>query len=55
MLPDIHRRIANAKYVLERAVRIQQEGHEMAVAASLLLMHDSVELLMHAILDHLEQ
>lgn len=53
MLPDIHRRIVNAKYVLGRAARVQQEGHEMAIAVSLLLMHDAVELLMHAVLDHL--
>lgn len=53
MLPDIHRRIVNAKYILERGAAIQREGHEMSVAVSLLLMHDAVELLMHAVLDHL--
>jgi hypothetical protein len=53
MLPDILRRIVNAKYVLERAAGLQREGHEMSVAVSLLLMHDAVELLMHAVIDHL--
>lgn len=53
MLPDIHRRIVNAKYVLERAARTQSESNEMSMAISLLLMHDAVELLMHAVLDHL--
>lgn len=53
MLPDIHRRIVNAKYVLERASSIQSESSEMSIAISLLLMHDAIELLMLAVLDHL--
>ena len=53
MLPDIHRRVVNAKYILERAARMQRESNEMSIAVSLLLMHDAVELLMHAVLDHL--
>jgi hypothetical protein len=52
MLPDIHRRIVNAKYVFERAARIQAEGNEMSLSISLLLMHDAIELLMLAVLDH---
>jgi hypothetical protein len=54
MLPDIHRRVVNAKYVLERAARIQAESNEMSLSISLLLMHDAVELLMLAVLDHLQ-
>jgi hypothetical protein len=54
MLPDIQRRIVNAKYILERAARIQSEGNEMSLSVSLLLMHDAVELLMLAVLDHLK-
>jgi hypothetical protein len=50
---DIYRRIVNAKYVLERAANIQAERNEMSQSISLLLMHDAVELLMIAILDHL--
>jgi hypothetical protein len=53
MLPDIRRRIVGAKYVLERAARIQAESNEMSLSISLLLMHDAVELLMLAVLDHL--
>jgi hypothetical protein len=53
MLPDIHRRVVTAKYILERAARIQSENNEMSKAVSLLLMHDAVELLMHGVLDHL--
>jgi hypothetical protein len=54
MLPDIHRRIVHAKYVLERAAKIQAEGNEMSLSISLLLMHDAVELLMLAVLDYLK-
>jgi len=53
MLPDIQRRIVNAKYVLERAAKIQSESNEMSLSISLLLMHDAIELLMLAVLDHL--
>jgi hypothetical protein len=54
MLSDIHRRVVNAKYVLERAARIQAESNEMSLSISLLLMHDAIELLMLAVLDHLK-
>jgi len=54
MLPDILRRIVYAKYVLERAARIQAENDEMSLSISLLLTHDAVELLMLAVLDHLK-
>jgi hypothetical protein len=54
LLPDIHRRVVNAKYVLERAAKIQAESNEMSLSISLLLMHDAVELLMVAVLDHLQ-
>jgi len=53
MHQDIHRRIVNAKYVLERAISIQAERNEMSQSICVLLMHDAVELLMIAILDHL--
>ncbi len=54
MLPDIHRKIVNAKWGLERAATIQSENSEMSFSASLLLLHDAVEMLMIAVLDHLE-
>jgi len=53
MLADIHRRIVNAKYILERASAIQAEANEMSQSISLLLTHDAVELLMLSVLDHL--
>ena len=52
MLPDIHRRIVNAKYVFERAISIQAENDEMSLSIALLLAHDAIELLMLAVLDH---
>ena len=52
MQPDILRRIVNAKYVFEKARSIQSESNEMSKSISLLLMHDAIELLMLAILDH---
>src|ERR1700728_3911797 len=54
MLPDILKRIVNAKYILERAARIQAESNEMSLSISLLLIHDAVELMMIAVLDHLQ-
>lgn len=53
MHTDVYRRLVNAKYVLERASSIQAERNEMSISLSVLLMHDAVELLMVAILDHL--
>lgn len=54
MLPDIHRKIVYAKYVLERAFGIQREADDASLSVSLLLMHDAAELLMLAIVDHLQ-
>jgi uncharacterized membrane protein len=54
MLPDIHRRVVYAKYVLERADKMQAESNEMSLSIALLLMHDAIELLMIAVLDHLK-
>lgn len=54
ILPDIRKRIVNAKWVLEKAARTQNGTNEMDLAVSLLLMHDAVELLMLAVLDHLQ-
>jgi hypothetical protein len=53
MRSDVLRRIVNAKYVLERASRIQAETNEMSVSISLLLTHDAIEILMLATRDHL--
>lgn len=53
MHQDIHRRIVNAKYILERAFSIQTERSEMSQSICVLLMHDAVELLMIAVLDDL--
>ena len=50
MLPDIHRRIVNAKYIFERATGIQTEDAEMSLSIALLLAHDAIELLMLAVL-----
>jgi hypothetical protein len=54
ILPDIRRRIVNAKYVLERASLLQTENATMSLSISLLLMHDASELLMLAVIDHLK-
>jgi len=53
MLPDIYRRIVNAKYVFERSIQAQAEANEMSFSISLLLMHEAIEMLMIAVLDHL--
>jgi hypothetical protein len=54
MLPDIHKRVVYARYILERAAAVQAESNEMSLSVSLLLMHDAVELLMLAVLDHVQ-
>jgi hypothetical protein len=51
---DIHKRVVNAKYILERSAGMQAETNEMSPSVSLLLMHDAVEFLMLAVLDHLQ-
>jgi hypothetical protein len=50
---DIRKRLLYAKYLLSSAKRAQTERNELAIAASLLLMHDASELLMLAVTDHL--
>lgn len=52
MLVDIQRRIVNAKYIFEKAVAIQSEPSDMNLSIALLLAHDAIELLMLAVLDH---
>lgn len=54
MHPDIHRLVVIAKYILERAAKLQAESNEVSLSISLLLMHDAVELLMVAVSDHLQ-
>jgi len=54
MKSEIHRRIVNAKFVFERAVKSQQEDSEMSQGIAVLLLHDAAELLMIVILDHLK-
>jgi hypothetical protein len=54
MHPDIHKRIVYARYILERAAAIATEANEMGLSISLLLMHDAVEFLMLALLDHMQ-
>jgi hypothetical protein len=54
MHPDIYKRIVNAKYVLDRAASLQMGVGEMNLSISLLLMHDAVELMMLAVVDHLQ-
>jgi hypothetical protein len=51
MLPDLLRRIVVTKYVLQRASKMQDEGNEVSLSISLLLMHDAVEMLMIAVPD----
>jgi hypothetical protein len=52
VIVDIQRRIVNAKYIFEKAVAIQMEASDMSLSIALLLAHDAVELLMLAVLDH---
>jgi hypothetical protein len=51
---DIQKRLLYAKYLLSRARSAQSERSELGVAVCLLLMHDAVEMLMLAIVDHLQ-
>jgi hypothetical protein len=51
---DIRKRLLYAKYLLSRARSAQGEGNELGVAVSLLLMHDAAEMLMLAVVDHLQ-
>lgn len=51
---DVRKRLLYAKYLLSRARNAQREGDELGVAVSLLLMHDAAEMLMLAVVDHLQ-
>jgi hypothetical protein len=52
--PDIRKRLLYAKYLLARARSAQAEQHELGIAVSLLLMHDAAEMLLLAVVDHLQ-
>jgi hypothetical protein len=54
MHPDIYRRIVVAKGVLERAEQHLKKPSDVEISVALLLMHDAVELLMIAVLDHVQ-
>jgi hypothetical protein len=54
MQPDVYKRVVNAKYVLERAVEIRSADDDLSLSIALLLIHDAVELLMLAVIDHLQ-
>lgn len=50
---EVRKRLLNAKYFLRRARRMQAEHLDLSIAMSLLLVHDAVEMLMLAVIDHL--
>jgi len=54
MLPDIYRKIVFAKYVLERSEGTARDSNDAGLSVCLLLMHDAAELLMLAVVDHLQ-
>lgn len=54
MHSDIYRRIVSAKGVLLRAEQHLKRRNDVDVSVALLLMHDAVELLMLAALDHVQ-
>ena len=51
--PDIKKRTLYAKYLLWRAKDAGADRNDLGVAVSLLLMHDAVEMLLHAVVIHL--
>src|SRR6185312_11673579 len=50
---DIRKRLLYSKYLLSRAKNTQAEGSELAVAVSLPMLHDAVELLLYSVTDHI--
>jgi hypothetical protein len=54
MHSDIYRRIVSAKGVLQCAEQHLKRQSDVDVSVALLLMHDAVELLMIAVLDHVQ-
>jgi hypothetical protein len=53
MTPDLMKRLIYSKYLFTRAKSLQQIGNELSSAEALLAAHDSVEMLMRVIMDHL--
>lgn len=52
--PDIRKRLLYAKYLISRGRDAQNEQHDLSLAVSLLLMHDAAEMMMLAVVDHLQ-
>jgi hypothetical protein len=53
LLPDQVRRLIYSRYLLARAGTLQGDGGELASAEALLAVHDSAEILMRVVTDHL--
>jgi hypothetical protein len=53
MTPDFVKRLSYSKYLLRRAKSLQQAGNDLSSAEAVLAAHDSVEMLMRVITDHL--
>ncbi len=54
MTPDLVKRLSYSKYLLRQAKSFQQAGNELSSAEAVLAAHDSAEMLMRVITDHLE-
>jgi len=52
--PDLLKRLIYSKYLLNRARLLQQEANELACAQVVLTAHDSVEMLIRVIADHVK-
>ena len=52
--PDISKRLLYVKYLLSRAKPANADRNDLSVAVSLLLIHDAIEMLMLAVVEHLQ-
>src|SRR5579859_5247772 len=53
LIPELTKRVIYSKYLMKRAMAVQAEENELALAESILVVHDSVEMLMRVVGDKL--
>src|SRR5579862_1227532 len=54
LTPETTKRVIYSKYLMKRAMALQAEANELALAESVLVAHDSVEMLMRVVGDALK-
>ena len=54
LAPELVKRAIYSKYLMKRAMALLADGNELASAEAVLVAHDSVEMLMRVVADHVQ-